>query len=184
MSILLTQGNLPPLSPESSLDAQIRGSTQGGMIAQTHELWSNAGHSLGGITYATTTFSTSNLAYTKIPTSAVLPLSSYSPLLDASHVRDNGEVVVRFWAFVQNAQVQFSVRDFEYGVLIQNNAAAVSGTWQWVTGTLIIPLVTLNLYGPRLVGAFEIRRLTFTGTGTLRQISAKVLYRTATDIPR
>lgn len=185
MSIELTQGNLPPSSNEVLIDEQIKSNTQLEMVLLAHEEWSNAGQSLGGLHLAGSMAArTSSTTFTQSTINSTLQLSSWAPLLDCQWVSYNGDMKVVVSAFVSNAEVRFSLFDLNYGYSDFVTLTPINGSAQWVKGTITISAAQISSYGPLRVGVLEFRRLLFAGEGLLYNIGAKVLYRSASDIPR
>lgn len=184
MPVELTSGNLPPETNEAFATEQIKATTQEKMILLSHELWAGAGQSLGGIYYHYAPAYTTSTTFNSTTTTDVLSPDSWQPLLNAQWVDDNGDCTIVVSAFVENMIVRFSLFDTEYGYSDFVTLTPVDGKPQWVQGSITITAALLTSYGPFRVGVLEYRRDVHEAFGALYNIHAKVLYTSASDIPR
>lgn len=184
MTIVLTQGNLPPNPTETAFDEQVKADTQDKLILMSHELWSNAGQSLGGIWYTYSPFVVTNTSFTQTPFNTTLPLFRYCPMLNVGTiVNKDGACFLTFDAFLENAEMKVYVFDQDYGFSISDTLTPTDGTPQWTTGEIIITAANMTAYGFNWWMYIEIRRLTFDTQGFLHHFGAKCLYRDPTDLP-
>lgn len=183
MAVTLTQGNLPPGSTETVLDAQIKGSTQDKMVLMTHELWSNSGHSLDGLWYNYSPFRVTSTTFTQTPTNAVLSLADWSPVLYINLEDADGACQVTLDIFVENCEVRVNITDPDYGFGATDTVTATDGTPQWLTANVTLTDANISGYGNRRLVYVEVRRLAFDTEGFIHQIAGKILYRSASDIP-
>jgi hypothetical protein len=184
MPVDLTTGNLPPDTNAALALEQIKTTPQREMILSSHELWAGAGQNLGGVFYHYNPATTTNTSFTYTADNAVLQPDSWQPLLNAQWLDNNGDCQIVVSAFVENMQVRLSFWDLEYGFSAFATLIPVDGKPQWIQDTITITAANLAAYGTFWVGALEIKKDVHETFARLYNVHAKVLYRSASDIPR